>query len=151
MASPSSPDKKGKPTPGVRGPGGPPPPPSPSAKAARPPTPASMLVSGKAMPTKPASPARRRFEEISYPIVQWLNGLPRFVIIVAPGLLLFLCLIQTGSLAWLGGVLLLIVAAMLAWLTALSWPVIATRSKIVRVAVILVVLGFATFKFLGRM
>lgn len=103
------------------------------------------------MPTKPASPARRRFEEISYPIVQWLNNLPRFVIVVAPGVLLFLGLIQTGSLAWLGGVLLLLVAGILAWLTALSWPVIATRSKIVRVVVILVVLGFAAFKFTGRL
>lgn len=151
MASPSSRDKKGKSTPGVRGPGGPPPAPVPSSKSSSAKGGAGRPAPERVLPTKPASPARRRFEEISYPIVQWLNGLPKFVIVVAPGVLLFLGLIQTGKLAWLGGVLLLIVAFILTWLTALSWPVIATRSKIVRVVVILVVLGFATFKFLGRM
>ncbi|MEI6362556.1 MAG: DUF6703 family protein [Actinomycetes bacterium] len=151
MSSPSNPGKKGKPTPGVRGPGGPPPPPPAGGRPTKPPTAANRLVSGRAMPTKPASPARQRFEDISYPIVERLNRLPRFVVIVAPGLLLFLGLIQTGKWAWLGGVLLVIVAGLLAWLTALSWPVIAVRSRIVRVVVILVVLGFAFFKFAGRM
>jgi hypothetical protein len=151
MSSPSNPGKKGKQTPGVRGPGGPPPAPTPTSRPDRAPTAANRLVSGRAMPTKPASPARRRFEEFSYPIVEWLNRLPKFVVIVAPGLLLFLGLIQTGTWAWLGGVLLLIVAALLGWLTALSWPVIAVRSRIVRIVVILVVVGFAGFKFSGRM
>lgn len=144
MSSDKRPDKKGKQTPGVRGPGGPPPAPQrgePAAAARRP----------RAMPSTPASPARRRFEEISYPIVEWLNRLPKFIVVVVPGVLLFLGLIQTGPLAWLGGVLLLIVAAMLAWLTALSWPVIVTRSKIIRVVIIVVVVGFAVFKFTGRM
>jgi hypothetical protein len=155
MASPSSPDKKGKQTPGIRGPGGPPPPPAPGAKAAaQKPTAqnpatrksaANQLVSGSAMPTKPASSARRR-----YPLVERLNRMPRFIIIVAPGVLLFLGLIQTGKWAWLGGILLLIVAAILAWLTALSWPVIPVRSRIVRVIVVAVVVGFAGLKFSGR-
>jgi hypothetical protein len=160
MASPSSPDKKGKQTPGIRGPGGPPPPPAPGAKAAaqKPTTQnpaarksaANQLVSGSAMPTKPASSARRRFEEVSYPLVERLNRMPRFIIIVAPGVLLFLGLIQTGKWAWLGGILLLIVAAILAWLTALSWPVIPVRSRVVRVIVAAVVVGFAGLKFSGR-
>lgn len=146
MSNAQGPDKKGKQTPGVRGPGGPPPPP-PRGQAQKPKAPAGPP---RAMPTRPASPTRQKFEAFSYPIVQWLNGLPKFVVVVVPGLLLFLGLIQTGRLAWLGGILLLIVAVMLTWLTALSWPVIATRSKIVRVVIIVVVLGFAAFKFTGR-
>jgi hypothetical protein len=82
--------------------------------------------------------------------VERLSRLPKFVVVVTPGILLFLGLIQTGNLAWLGGVLLLIVAALLAWLTALSWPVISIRSRIVRVVVVLVVIGFAVFKFTGK-
>jgi hypothetical protein len=93
---------------------------------------------------------RRRFEDFSLPMVERLNRLPRFLIIITPGVLLFLGLIQTGPLAWVGGILLLLVAVILAWLTALSWPVITLRSKIVRVVVVLVVIGFAWFKFTGR-
>ena len=102
------------------------------------------------MPTKPASPFRRKFEDFSLPIVAWLQRLPKFVVIVTPGALLFLGLIQTGPLKWLGGILLLVVAVLLGWLTALSWPVISMRSKIVRVVIILVVVGFAWMKFVGK-
>ena len=145
MSSPSSPGKKGKQPQGVRGPGGPPPPP------ARTPATASGPSKGQpVMPTKPASPARVKFENVSYPIVERLNRLPKFVIIVTPGVLLFFGLVLTGALAWIGGVLMLVVAAMLAWLTALSWPVIPMRSRVIRVIVVGVVIGFAMLKFLGK-
>lgn len=144
---------KNKPTPGVRGPGGPPPPPAPGGKPAQGKPSASSPGSRppRAMPTKPASPARRRFEEISYPIVERLSRVPKFLVVVTPGVLLFLGLVLKGSWSWVGGVLLLVVAGILAWLTALSWPVVAVRSRIVRVVIIAVVVGFAYFKFTGRL
>ena len=145
MSSPSSPGKKGKQPQGVRGPGGPPPPPPRTAAASSGPSKGQPV-----MPTKPASPTRVKFENFSYPIVERLNRLPKFVIIVTPGVLLFLGLVLTGALAWIGGVLMLVVAAMLAWLTALSWPVIPVRSRVIRVIVVAVVIGFAGLKFSGR-
>ena len=145
MSSPSSPGKKGKQPQGVRGPGGPPPPP-----ARTPAAPSGPSKGQPTVPSKPASPARVKFENVSYPIVERLNRLPKFVIIVTPGVLLFLGLVLTGALAWIGGVLMLVVAGMLAWLTALSWPVIPLRSRIIRVIVVAVVIGFAALKFTGR-
>lgn len=145
-----SPGKKGKQTPGVRGPGGPPPPPKVDPKTGKATPQQSRSGPPLPMPRKPASPLRRRFEEISLPWVQRLNGLPKFVIIVTPGMLLFLGLAFTGSLAWIGGILLLIVALILTWLTALSWPIITIGPKVVRVVVIVVVFGFAVLKFRGR-
>jgi len=145
MSSPSSPGKKGKQPQGVRGPGGPPPPPARTPAASSGPSKGQPV-----MPTKPASPTRVKFENFSYPIVERLNRLPKFVIIVTPGVLLFLGLVLTGALAWIGGVLMLVVAAMLAWLTALSWPVIPVRSRVIRVIVVAVVIGFAGLKFTGR-
>ena len=145
MSSPSSPGKKGKQPQGVRGPGGPPPPPARAQASASAPRKGQPTV-----PVKPASPARVKFENFSYPLVERLNRLPKFVIIVTPGVLLFLGLVLTGAVAWIGGVLMLVVAAMLAWLTALSWPVIPVRSRVIRVIVVAVVIGFAGLKFTGR-
>ena len=53
--------------------------------------------------------------------------MPRWLIVVAPAILLFGGLILTGPLAWLGGILLFVVWLFLAWLTALSWPALDAR------------------------
>ena len=66
------------------------------------------------------------------------------------GLLLFLGLIQTGKWAWVGGLLLLLVAALLGWLTALSWPRITLGQKFARGLIVVALLGVAALKFMGR-
>jgi sulfate adenylyltransferase subunit 1 (EFTu-like GTPase family) len=73
-----------------------------------------------------------------------------YIIIVAPGVLLFLGLIQTGKWDWLGGILLLMVAAILAWLTALSWPALSVGSRAMRALVLAALLGITILKFAGR-
>lgn len=65
-------------------------------------------------------------------------------------LLLFFGLIQTGNLAWLGGIFLLIVAAFLGWLLALAWPVLGGAAKFIRATVVAAVIGLAILKFGGR-
>jgi hypothetical protein len=79
-----------------------------------------------------------------------LLALPRWLIVVLMGTFLFLGLIQTGNLAWLGGIFLLIVGGFLGWLLALSWPVLTTGRRLTRVIVVAAVLGIAVLKFLGR-
>ncbi|MCX6431548.1 MAG: hypothetical protein NTX29_01755 [Actinobacteria bacterium] len=125
---------------GVRGPGGPP---------------ASSASSGGSQRSQPGSrpaPSSRRkaFEERSYPLVRKLNSLPRWLVVIAPALLLFGGLIMTGSLAWLGAILLALVTLILAWLTALSWPVISPGSRLLRGGVVLALGGMAVLKALGR-
>lgn len=65
-------------------------------------------------------------------------------------LLLFFGLIQTGNLAWLGGIFLLIVAAFLGWLLALAWPVLGGAAKFIRVIVVAALIGLAILKFGGK-
>ena len=138
------PRKKGSMPQGVRGPGGPPPAPS-TAKSGG----ASERPS-IGTPSPSPSSARKRFEEFSFPLLRTLHGMPRWLIVVAPAILLFGGLILTGPMAWLGGILLFVVWLFIAWLTALSWPALTPGSRIFRVLVVLALLGIVVLKFLGR-
>lgn len=122
---------------GVRGPGGPPRP-QPDKRASAPRT--------KAAPGTPRAELERR----SYPLVMALTRVPRWLVVVVMALCLFFGLIQSGSLAWLGGVLLTIVSIFLGWLLVLSWPVIGMGSRLIRLVTVLAVLGIAVLKFMGR-
>jgi hypothetical protein len=84
------------------------------------------------------------------PILVMLDRLPRWLVVVVMGSLLFLGLIQTGDLAWLGGVLLLIVTGFLFWLLVLAWPVLPTQARIMRTVVVGGAFGIAILKFMGR-
>jgi len=136
------PRKKGSMPSGVRGPGGPPP----------------IGASGKGGQQRPAVPggrpassgARLRFEEMSYGPLRTLHAMPRWIIVVAPAILLFGGLILTGPLAWLGGLLLLLVWLFIAWLTALSWPALSPGSRAFRAVVVLALFAVVVMKFLGR-
>lgn len=130
----SSPPNKGKPPSGVRGPGGPPAP----------------KPSGGSRSSAPKSGWRRRLEAFSFPALRTLSRLPRWLVVTLPAVLLLLGLIQTGPLAWLGGVLLLLVFCLLAWLTLLSWPAISPGSRFMRVIVVAALLGIVFLKFAGR-
>jgi hypothetical protein len=66
------------------------------------------------------------------------------------GVLLFLGLIQTRSLAWLGAVFLAIVGVFLGWLLALAWPALNPTSRGVRLVAVVAVLGLAVYKAMGR-
>ncbi len=134
------PGKKGSMPSGVRGPGGPPP---------------VGGTGGQQRPSLPggrpqASGARLRFEEMSYGPLRTLHAMPRWIIVIAPAILLFGGLILTGPLSWLGGLLLLLVWAFIAWLTALSWPALSPGSRLFRALVVLALLGVVVLKFIGR-
>ena len=146
MAQPRDPKKGSKPS-GVRGPGGPPPPPSTGRPAAQPGRPA------KAAPppnVEQGTGFQQALARRSRPALLWMSHLPRWVVVVTPALLLFLGLIQTGKWAWVGGLLLLLVAALLGWLTALSWPRITLGQKFARGLIVVALLGVAALKFMGR-
>lgn len=65
-------------------------------------------------------------------------------------LALFFGLIQSGSLAWLGGILLLIVALFLAWLLTLAWPILSPAARGIRLIVVAATVGLALLKFADR-
>lgn len=136
------PRKNGSMPKGVRGPGGP-----PSA-------PVSASASGRFGPlgTPPTTTPgwRHSFEQRSYPVLRRLHAMPRWIIVIAPAVFLFLGLILTGPTAWLGGIFLLIVWLFVAWLTALSWPALSFGSRLFRGLVVLALLGIVVLKFLGK-
>lgn len=143
MAQPRDP-KKGSKQPGVRGPGGPPPPPTSGAKQSGRGTPSPRQGADQ------GSEFQQTLARRSRPALLWLSRLPRWIVVVTPAVLLFLGLIQTGRWAWLGGVLLLVVAALLGWLTALSWPRITTGQRLARTVIVAALVGVAILKFMGR-
>lgn len=102
---------------------------------------------------RPAASSSRRssFERASFPLLQWLHGLPRWLVVVTPAILLFVGLVLPRSLGWLGGILLLLTALLLAWLTALSWPRVAFGQRLVRAVIVVALVGLAVLKALGRL
>ena len=123
-------------TPGIRGPRGP------------------QHGSGGAASSGGASgPVSRRtaFERASFPLLQTLHSLPRWLVVVTPAILLFVGLVAAGPFRWIGGLLLLLTAALLGWLTALSWPRIAGGQKLVRTVIVVALIGLAILKFAGRL
>ena len=76
---------------------------------------------------------RSRLEERSVAPLTYLRSLPR---IVPPLLLLVVAGVGLVVEGVIGAVLLLVVAAFLGWLAALSWPVLDPRARTLRVAAV---------------
>lgn len=127
--------KKGQLPPGVKGPA---------------PQPSNQPANNPRQTNPPAGIPRGNLERASIPILARLLTVPRWLIVVAMGTFLFLGLIQTGGLSWLGGIFLLIVGGFLGWLLLLSWPVLSPGRRLTRIIVVAAVLGIAVLKFLGR-
>ncbi len=78
------------------------------------------------------SSLRESFERASLPAVTWLNGQPRFV-----PFLVVLALVVAGVLlpppGWL---LIAVVVLLLAWILALAWPRLSLLERLMRLAVV---------------
>ena len=88
---------------------------------------------------------------VSMPIMRAVTRFPRWLLLIFTGLALFLGLIQTGSLTWLGVLLLGLVTVFFGWLLALSWPVIPASGKVLRVIVVAALAGITVLKATGRL
>lgn len=121
--------------PGVRGPGGPPPPGG----------------SPKPGPSAPVPANAGALQRISLPILRVLTRMPRWLLVVGMAVLLFLGLIQTGSLAWLGAVLLGIVTLFFIWLLVLSWPAVPPSGRILRGFIVAALIVATALKAMGRL
>ena len=86
----------------------------------------------------------------SLPVMRALTRFPRWLLLVLTGLFLFLGLIQTGDLTWLGVVFLSIVTVFFAWLLALSWPAVPPSGRMLRLIVVTALIGITVLKAMGR-
>lgn len=122
--------------PGVRGPRGP-----------KPNQPSSSASSRPASPREEPS-ALHRF---SLPLISWLNRQPKWVVVVALAVLLVLGMVQTGSLAWLGALILGLLTLFFAWLLALMWPVTPAGGRMLRLIVVVALAGLTVLKATGSL
>lgn len=99
----------------------------------------------------PPSPTRSRLERVSAPILLRLHALPRWLIPVVMGLVLAGGLFLEGQWLWLGALLLGFVTLTVAWLYALSWPLLSTGSRIGRGLVVVGLAGITFLKATGRL
>jgi hypothetical protein len=77
--------------------------------------------------------------------------MPKWLIVVLLAVLLVLGMVQTGSLAWLGALILGLLALFFLWLLVLSWPVIPPSGRLLRAIVVVALAGVAVLKALGRL
>ncbi|HEX5292560.1 MAG TPA: DUF6703 family protein [Streptosporangiaceae bacterium] len=98
------------------------------------------LPRGQAMYTPGASPGRRAVERRSAALLVYLHQLPRWVPPVVLAALLIAGLFVHGI---LGGIALVAVALILVWLAVVSWPSLAPPARVVRAAVIGLVIAAA--------
>ena len=98
------------------------------------------LPRGTSLYTPGASDARRSLERSSARPLVMLHQLPVWVLPIVLAGLLVTGLAVPG---WLGAVALVLVAAFLGWLAALSWPRLGPGTRLLRVAAIVGLLVIA--------
>ena len=94
---------------------------------------------------------RTRLNHVSAPLLLRLHALPRWTIPVVMGLALASGLFLTDELAWLGTLLLMLVAVFVGWLLALSWPVLSPGARLARGLVVAALVGLTVLKAIGRL
>lgn len=93
-----------------------------------------------ASPSQPVSPLRARITKISYPVVAKLHTMPKLTL---PGITLVLALAGVLAPLTVGIPALILLALLLAWLGFLSWPVVTSGQRFIRVFTVLVLVLFA--------
>ena len=78
-------------------------------------------------------PLRRTVERASAPVLLWLSSRPRFLL---PGLVAVLLVGGLAAPPGPGLAMLLVLSALLAWLSYLSWPALDGRARMLRAAML---------------
>lgn len=94
----------------------------------------------------PATSRRARFENRSRPLLLRMQRLPSWLVPALLGVVLLLGLAL--PMAW-SGILLILIALFLTWLTAVSWPAISPASRAFRLLVDLGLFALGVGKLLG--
>lgn len=96
-------------------------------------------------PTNPRAAQSSALQRLSAPVLLRLHGWPRWVFPIFTALLLVGGLLVPNAV--LAAVLLTLLTLILAWLVALSWPVISPLARLIRIlvlgALVMVVIGRA--------
>lgn len=89
---------------------------------------------------------RESVEQASLPLITRLSRLPR----VVPGLLVLALMLAGAFVPGWGWVFLVVVLAILAWLLYLSWPRLTSPERLMRVAVLAMVVAVIVVRVVPR-
>jgi hypothetical protein len=87
---------------------------------------------------------------VSLPLLTRLSRVPKWAVVVVLAVLLVFGMIQTGSLAWLGALILGLLTLFFLWLLVLSWPAIPASGRLLRGVVVVALAGVTVLKAMGR-
>lgn len=95
-------------------------------------------------PSRPSSPVRASIEKSSLPLLAKLHAMPRLLVPLGT-----LVLVAVGAFAPLpvAVVALAAVITFVVWIAYLSWPVVSASGRLLRVAMVILVLGLAVTRF----
>jgi hypothetical protein len=101
------------------------------------------LPKGNTLFTPDATPGREALERRSATSLLWLHQLPPWLFPV-----LTACLLVAGFAlhGWAGAIVLLCLAAVLAWLAALSWPRLTGQGRGLRVIIVAAIVAVAVVR-----
>ena len=91
-----------------------------------------------AVPVVTHSALRKRITDLSAPGLLRIHGLPKFLV---PGLIAILMLLGLFLPAPYSGISLTVVSAFIGWLMYLSWPLLDSRSRLIRILVFLILIA----------
>jgi hypothetical protein len=106
----------------------------PKSRSRRKPTSGQRRVPRSPKPPLVAQPApglRGQVERRSAAVLLWLSARPKFLV---PGIMALLLIGGLAPPAGIGTPMLVLLLAFVGWLTYLSWPVIEGRARLIRVA-----------------
>jgi hypothetical protein len=92
------------------------------------------------------SSLRESFERASLPAAQWLNGLPR----VVPFLAVLALAVGGIFLPAPGWILIAVVVLLMVWVLALSWPSLNLPNRLMRLAVIAIMVAITVTQAVPR-
>lgn len=104
---------------------------------------ARPLPQGDTLFTPDATSSRQTFEQRSATSLLWLHQLPAWL---PPILAVCLLVLGLALPAWAGGAALVGLAAVLAWLAAISWPRLSAQGRLLRFMVVVIALVAAVVR-----
>ncbi|MEY4323385.1 MAG: hypothetical protein RL410_1166 [Actinomycetota bacterium] len=90
-----------------------------------------------------------RLEKFSAPILLFIHGLPRFVFPIFTAAILLIGLFAANQIV--GGIFLLLVGTIIGWLVTLSWKLLPVGARLIRLALVVMIFGYAIGRITGQL
>lgn len=97
-----------------------------------------------AVPVVTHSALRKRVTDLSAPVLLRIHGLPKFLV---PGLIAVLMLLGLFLPTPYSGIALTVVSVFIGWLMYLSWPLLDSKSRLIRFLVFVILIAATAINY----